>query len=120
SRERERGLLGDVDGPRPRDRAAPREQLLDGLAGQQLGHEVRITGVEAAEVAELEHVRVANAGHRARFVDHLLADADRLLTQELDRDRALQLDVAGLPGLGQRTVAEHALESIATTDDLTD
>ncbi|PRP91469.1 hypothetical protein ENSA5_54930 [Enhygromyxa salina] len=118
--ERLADLLGDAHGPGPRDRPAPRHQLLEGLTAEQLHHEVGSPRRQPTKVAELDHVGVADAGHGAGLFEHLLADpgGEGLLGEKFDRDGVAELDVDRLPGLGQLAAAEQALEPVAAVDQL--
>jgi hypothetical protein len=107
-------LDGDVDRSGRGQRAAGREALGEGLALEELHHEVG-AGLVWPEIEQRDHARVTDAGDRARLgaeARHRLGVADQALVEKLDGDRPAEVDVLAAEDLAHAAGREERDDAI--------
>jgi hypothetical protein len=95
--------------------------LLEAGAYQQLHHEVRHLQV-LADVVDGDHVRVVEGGDRAGLAEDAIAGVTDLAVgaEDLDRHRALELDVPAAEDDAHAAAADLLVEAVAAGEDVAD
>ena len=117
--ERLGNLRGELERERQGDRPFIREGR-EGLAVEELHHEVELAIFRAPGIDDVDDVRVTEAAGRHRLAAKALDEAGvfaQLGAHQLERQLAPQLDVRGLVHLAHSTRGEAGVEAVAPRND---